>query len=95
MARIGTSLAIEWHTQAPEHSPPHEALPEIKLNHQQTGELRQLLSIGYVRGIHALLNSIEEQEPEKAPRVALLRQFVANFQLEQFREALGPEIEAE
>jgi signal transduction histidine kinase/CheY-like chemotaxis protein len=95
MARIGTSLAIEWDTQASEHSPPHEPLPEIKLNHQQTGELRQFLSIGYVRGIHALLNSIEEQEPEKAPRVALLRQFVANFQLDQFREALGPEIEAE
>ncbi len=95
MARIGTSLAIEWNTQPADVPLSDEPLPDIRLNHQQTAELRQLLSIGYVRGIHSLLNSIEEQDPEKAPRVALLRRFVANFQLDQFRQALGPEVETE
>lgn len=76
-------------------SPPDEPPAEVRLNQKQTEELRQLLSIGYVRGIHTLLNSIEEQNPETAPRVALLRRFVANFQLDQFRDALGPEMETE
>jgi hypothetical protein len=95
MARTGTSLAIEWNTQPTDVPLSEEPLPDIRLNHQRTTELRQVLSIGYVRGIHSLLNLIEEQDPEKAPRVALLRRFVANFQLDQFREALGPEMEAE
>ena len=95
MARIGTSLAIEWNTQAADVPLPDEPPAEVRLNQKQTEELRQLLSIGYVRGIHTLLNSIEEQNPETAPRVALLRRFVANFQLDQFRDALGPEMETE
>jgi signal transduction histidine kinase/CheY-like chemotaxis protein len=88
--RIGNAMRIEWNTRPSE--PPVTA-PEVELDRKQTEDLRQLLSIGYVRGIHALLKSIEQQDPQKAPRVAQLRQFVADFQLDQFREALGPEME--
>ena len=98
LGRIGTAMRIEWKTEAPGHPGLAGApvvLPEVPLGRQQTDELRQLLSIGYVRGIHALLQSIEQQEPQKAPRIAQLRRFIADFQLEQFREALGPQIEAE
>jgi hypothetical protein len=73
-------MRIEWDAEPPEpHAPAGApaASHEVELDHELK-ELRQLLSIGYVRGLHALLTSIEERDPEKAPRVARLRQLVTN-----------------
>ena len=56
-----------------------------------TKELRQLGSIGYVRGIHARLDSLEHDAPRDAAFIAQLRGLVSDFQIDAFMDALGPE----
>ena len=59
----------------------------------QTRELRQLGSIGYIRGIHARLDSLERDAPGDAPYIGQLRRLVSDFQIDAFMEALGPELD--
>ncbi len=93
LGRIAGAMRIEWNTVAEPAS--GEAVDSIGLDREEADELRQLVAIGYVRGIRERLAAIERDAPEKAACVARLRQLVAGFQLEAFREALGAEVDAE
>ena len=53
-------------------------------------DLRELGAIGYVRGIHARLDLLENELPEEHEHIAQLRRLVSEFQLVAFMDALGP-----
>ena len=89
LRRVGHLLRIEWMDDgaAPEKgTAPGGALGPI---HAQA--LRELGAIGYVRGIHARLDAIEEEQAESGPMVAHLRQLVSQFEMRAFMDALGPD----
>jgi signal transduction histidine kinase/CheY-like chemotaxis protein/purine-cytosine permease-like protein len=89
--KISFLLQLEWLAQGAE--PRSELIVPIDntLDPTHTRELRQLGSIGYIRGIHARLDSIETEEPGGVAYIAQLRRLVSDFQIDAFMEALGPE----
>jgi signal transduction histidine kinase/CheY-like chemotaxis protein len=93
--KISFLLQLEWLVQGAE--PPTE--PPVRmdnpLDRTKTEELRQLGSIGYVRGIHTKLDSLEHDAPQGAAFIAHLRQLVSDFQIDAFMQALGPELDTE
>jgi hypothetical protein len=61
-----------------------------RLSPRHAEDLRELGAIGYVRGIHARLDSLEHELPEERDHIAQLRRLVSEFQLGEFMDALGP-----
>ncbi len=90
LAKVSRHLAIEWTTQ--EDMPPAPAVPVARgrLEPRYTDSLRELGAIGYIRGIHAKLDSLESELPCERERIAQLRRLVSEFQLDAFMDALGP-----
>lgn len=98
LARVGKAMHIEWNSEISEGTASTQTNvtgEEVRLDRQQVNQLRQLLSIGYLSGIRAMLEMIEGQDPAKAASVARLRRLAADFQLEQLRKALEAEVETE
>jgi signal transduction histidine kinase/FixJ family two-component response regulator len=93
--KLSFLLQLEWLAQGPEP----EIEPSVRiastLDAEQTEELRQLGAIGYIRGIQARLDSIEQNARPGDEYVAQLRRLVSEFQLDAFMEALGPEANGE
>lgn len=87
LEKIGRRLSIEW-TGPQEVPATPEPLPAALLDARQLEELRQLGTIGYVRGIRARLDALEQEVPAARPYVAHLRGFVAEFRLDAFMAAL-------
>jgi CheY-like chemotaxis protein len=89
--KISFLLQLEWLAQGPE--PRMETIAPIDntLGPAKTRELRQLGSIGYIRGIHARLDSLEQDAPQDAAFIGKLRRIVSEFRIDAFMEALGPE----
>jgi signal transduction histidine kinase/FixJ family two-component response regulator len=92
--KISFLLQLEWLVQGaePRAEPPERI--ENTLDPAKIQELRQLGSIGYVRGIQAKLDSLEQDAPQDAAHIAHLRQLVSDFQIDAFMQALGPEADA-
>jgi CheY-like chemotaxis protein len=93
--KISFLLQLEWLAQGAEPRAELAAPIRNTLGPVRTEELRQLGSIGYVRGIHARLDSLETDSPEDAACIAQLRRLVADFQIDAFMEALGSESDSE
>jgi signal transduction histidine kinase/CheY-like chemotaxis protein len=93
--KISFLLQLEWLVQGAE--PPTETPVAIAntLDRAKTEALRQLAAIGYVRGIHAKLDSLEQDDSKDAAYIAHLRQLIAEFQIDAFVQALGPETDGE
>lgn len=93
--KISFLLRLEWLAQSAE--PPADPVVTIDntLDPMKTRGLRQLGSIGYIRGIHAQLDSLEQEAPRDAAYIAQLRRLVSEFQIDAFMEALGPELDAD
>jgi signal transduction histidine kinase/CheY-like chemotaxis protein len=91
LAKISKHLAIEW-TAAEEFPPPAPATPVARgrLGRRHAEDLRELGAIGYVRGIHARLDLLEDELPDERDHIAQLRRLVSEFQLGEFMDALGP-----
>lgn len=92
--KLSFLLQLDWLAEAGE--PESETLPGLEptLDARQREELRQLGAIGYIRGIHARLDAIEQTSAPDDQYVAQLRQLVSEFQIDKFMAALGPETNA-
>jgi len=93
--KISFLLQLEWLVQGAEPPVETPASVENTLDRAKTEALRQLAAIGYVRGIHAKLDSLEQDDPTDAPYIAHLRRLIAEFQIDAFVQALGPEADGE
>ncbi len=93
--KISFLLQLEWLSQGNEPSSPDAVEIVNTLGPVKTQELRQLGSIGYIRGIHARLDSLEQDVPQDAAYIGQLRQLVSDFQIDAFMDALGPEADTE
>ena len=90
---ISALLQLEWLAQGAEADPEPRGVADNPLDPRHTEELRQLGSIGYIRGIHARLDALERDAPGGGEYIAQLRRLVSDFQLDAFMDALGPEAE--
>jgi signal transduction histidine kinase/CheY-like chemotaxis protein len=93
--KISFLLQLEWLAQGAEPRADLVAPIRNTLGPVRTEELRQLGSIGYIRGIHARLDSLEADAPQDAACIAQLRRLIADFQIDAFMEALGSETNSE
>ncbi len=84
--RIEQVLGVTWCSVAPPDRTP--APSSAALTPRQLDELRQLGAIGYVRGIHARLDLLEQGSPDAAAYVAHLRVLVSEFRMDEFMTAL-------
>ena len=95
--KLQHALKLTWRTE--DAVPPKELMPPAAaaipdLDHlalpseESLGMLRQLSSIGYVRGIRAKLDDIEAHEPHAAEFVAHMRQLIAEFDLTRYDSLL-------
>ena len=84
--RIGQMLGVTWCPVAPTRQAC--APSAAALTSRQLDELRQLAAIGYVRGIHARLDLLEQESPDAAAYVAHLRVLVSEFRMDEFMGAL-------
>jgi signal transduction histidine kinase/CheY-like chemotaxis protein len=89
--KVSVLLRLEWLAQGadPQHAPALQV--KNTLHPAKIQELRQLGSIGYVRGIHARLDALETEAPQDRACIGQLRRLVADFQIDAFMDALGPE----
>jgi signal transduction histidine kinase/CheY-like chemotaxis protein/purine-cytosine permease-like protein len=89
--QIGRLLGIDWlatipaEPDAPRASP---SPPDGVLTRRHLADLRQLGAIGYVRGIQARLDELEDESPLLEPYVAHLKTLVGEFRLPEFMAAL-------
>lgn len=83
--KIAQHLGLQWLSQAdPPPLPPAGTVPAAAHLH----ELRQLADIGYVRGIRAKLDRLEQDDPSCQPAVIRLRALADSFDLKAFGHAL-------
>ena len=91
LEQIGRLLRIDWLSLA---SPPpisplaSPTLPAGAMTRGQLADLRQLGSIGYVRGIQARLMEMGSEVPPLEPYVTYLKSLVDEFRLPEFMQAL-------
>ena len=93
--KISFLLQLEWLAQVPDQRPDAAVPINNTLDPMQTEELRQLGSLGYIRGIHARLDSLEQDTPKDAVYIGQLRRLISDFQIDAFMDALGPEADRE
>jgi len=92
LRKAGHLLRIDWLEDAT--IPANRIRPDNTLGATHTQALRELGAIGYVRGIHARLDAIEDEQGGRTtpvPIVAHLRQLVSQFEMQAFMDALGPD----
>ena len=93
LRKAGLLLRIDWLEDA--GVPKNPGGPGGTLGAAHTQALRELGAIGYVRGIHARLDAIEDEPAPSGtsvgPLVAHLRQLVSQFEMRAFMDALGPD----
>ena len=89
--KISFLLQLEWLAEGPDPRPEPVVPMDNTLEPTMTQELRQLGSIGYIRGIQARLDALEHDAPKDAAFIAQLRGLVSDFQIDAFMDALGPE----
>jgi signal transduction histidine kinase/CheY-like chemotaxis protein/purine-cytosine permease-like protein len=80
---IGARLSLEWITQTREE-PPAPAAPQALVFPPAAvmSALRELIRIGYVRGIQNKLDEIGALDPRYQPFTHTMRNFAARFQLD-------------
>ncbi len=90
--RLERHLGLRWidELQDPADGPASTVRPSggARLSAEQIAELRELGSIGYVRGIEAALAGLQESEPQLIPVLADLRSLVSTFDLERYDSVL-------
>ncbi|PVB59876.1 ATP-binding protein [Labrenzia sp. 011] len=97
LEKLHDGLKLAWRTDEPQNRPglqeatiagapvfSRSALP----SEESLGMLKQLSSIGYVRGIRAKLDDIEAHEPHAADFVAHMRELIREFDLTRYDKLL-------
>ena len=80
---LGRQLLLQWHTTPP--PPPPAAVPAgaICPPRAQLQSLHDLVRLGYPRGVHQLLDTIEAERPDGSAWLAPLRALAHGFQFER------------
>ncbi|MBN9671959.1 ATP-binding protein [Roseibium aggregatum] len=95
--KLQQGLKLVWLTEEDQpppalqpYAPPEKADPGkmVLPSEESLGILKQLSSIGYVRGIRAKLDDIEAHEPQAAEFVAHMRKLIREFDLTQYDKIL-------
>jgi CheY-like chemotaxis protein len=82
-------LAIEWTEEPTDSGLPVPLKSLLKLPaHNHIDDLLRLGEIGHVRGIHAKLQEIENQEPEHHDFAEQIREIIRTFDLKRYMNAL-------
>ncbi len=87
LERIQQQLDLQWLHRVAEPEPvppPIEILPSAS----ELAELRELVALGYMRGIQDKLDAIERQTPACAPFTARLRALAKGFRLDELNRQL-------
>jgi signal transduction histidine kinase/DNA-binding NarL/FixJ family response regulator len=96
--QIQTLLDLTWvYESAPILAPPSAFIPAIRqaVPSKHLVDLLQLGRIGYVRGIEAKLDEIDEAEPAMADFTAYLRDLIGRFELSRYMAYLENLVEVE
>ncbi len=95
---LGTKLALQWLTtpsgpsgpsapsaRSARSAPPSAAVPANapRPTREQLQALHEVVSLGYPRGVHKLLDQIETNRPDTAAWLAPLRTLAHNFQFDR------------
>ena len=86
LGRVQQHLGLQWlrRTQSRVPPPPPSVLPSP----EDLAELAELSAIGYVRGLHAKLDSILEQRPDTEPFISKVRGLLKGFRLDELNRTL-------
>ncbi|WP_373987384.1 ATP-binding protein [Duganella sp. BuS-21] len=80
---VGARLSLEWITQPPPQAPTPAAAPELVFPPDEAmTALRELIRVGYVRGIQNKLDEIGALDPRYQHFTHTMRNFAARFQLD-------------
>jgi signal transduction histidine kinase/CheY-like chemotaxis protein len=80
---VGARLSLEWITQPPPKAPTPAAAPELVFPPDEAmTALRELIRVGYVRGIQNKLDEIGALDPRYQHFTHTMRNFAARFQLD-------------
>ena len=80
---LGRELQLQWHTTPP--PPPPAAVPAgaVCPPRAQLQALHELVRLGYPRGVHQLLDTIEAERPDCSAWLTPLRALAQGFQFER------------
>jgi len=87
---LGSRLKLQWLANAPAAPPAPTPADAPVPSREQLLALREVVNLGYPRGIRKLLDQIESERPECAPWLAPLRALAQGFQFDR----MTPLIEA-
>ena len=80
---LGRRLGLQWLAQPPAAPPPPTPANAPRPGRAQLLALREVVNLGYPRGVRRLLDQIETERPECAAWLAPLRALAAGFQFDR------------
>jgi hypothetical protein len=80
---LGGRLGLQWLAQAPPLPQAPTPVGAPRPTRQQLLALREVVNLGYPRGVRRLLDQIEAERPECTPWLAPLRALAAGFQFDR------------
>ena len=80
---LGRRLGLQWLAQPPAAPPPPTPANAPRPGRAQLLALREVVNLGYPRGLRRLLDQIETERPECAAWLAPLRALAAGFQFDR------------
>ncbi len=80
---LGRRLQLQWLAQAPPPPPAPTPADAPRPTRTQLLALREVVNLGYPRGVRRLLDQIEAERPECTPWLAALRTLAAGFQFDR------------
>ena len=80
---LGRRLDLQWLAQPPTAPPPPTPANAPRPGRAQLLALREVVNLGYPRGVRRLLDQIETERPECAAWLAPLRALAAGFQFDR------------
>jgi hypothetical protein len=95
---LGQRLGLQWLETAPERPPDTEPLAPMPTVPQAPPTaallaLREVVRLGYPRGVQRSLDDIEQRYPESQAFVASLRPLARQFQFERLMQVVNDALE--
>ena len=80
---LGRQLGLHWLTAAPASPAPAAGIDSQPPGRAQLQALRDVVNLGYPRGVHRLMDQIEAQSPGCAAWLAPLRSLAHRFEFDR------------
>jgi CheY-like chemotaxis protein len=89
---LGSRLGLQWLAQAPLPPPAPTPADAPRPTRTQLLALREVVNLGYPRGVRRLLDQIEAERPECTLWLMPLRELAAGFQFERITPLIDAEL---